>query len=104
VAKVKVAKTKEVEKGKVKAFKVGEEEVAVYHTESDEWFATSDICTHEHCNLSYEGGKLSGHEIECDCHGSKFDIRTGAVILPPAVEPLKTFKVSAEGEDIVVED
>lgn len=104
MAKVKVAKTKEIGKGKVKAVKVGEEEVAVYHTESDEWFATSDICTHEQCNLSFEGGKLQGYETECDCHGSKFDIRTGAVTLPPAVEPLKTFKVSAEGEDIVIED
>lgn len=104
MAKIKAVKTKEVEMGKVKAVKVGDEDVAIYHTESDEWFATSDICTHEHCNLSNEGGKLQGYETECDCHGSKFDIRTGAVTLPPAVEPLKTFKVEVNGEDVVVED
>lgn len=101
--KIKLAK-KDVEKGKVKAVKVGEEEVAVYHTEGDEWFATSDICTHEHCNLSYEGGKLVGYETECDCHGSKFDIRSGKVTQPPAMEPLKTFKVEVSGEDVVVEE
>ena len=101
--KIKVAKKSDVEKGKVKQVKVGEDLVALYHTDTDEWFATSDLCTHENCNMSHDGGKLSGHEAECDCHGSKFDIKTGAVTLPPAVEPLKTFKVSVEGEDVFVE-
>ena len=104
MAKVKVASKSEVEKGKVKQVKVGDQEVALYHTDGDEWFATTDICTHEHCNLSYDGGKLSGYEIECDCHGSKFDVRTGEVKLPPAVEPLKTYKVATVGEDILLEE
>ncbi len=99
--KVKVATKSEVEKGKVKQVKVGDDLVALYHTETDEWFATTDICTHEDCNLSY--GKLSQYETECDCHGSKFDIRTGKVLLPPAVEDLKTYTVSIAGEDIFVE-
>lgn len=101
--KVKVGKKSDIPKGKAKAFKVGDAEVAVYHTENDEWYATSDICTHEYCNLSFDGGKLSGYETECDCHGSRFDIRTGKVLLPPAMEDLKTFKVTVLGEDIYVE-
>lgn len=101
--KVKVANKNEIPKGKVKQVKLGDDLVALYHSDSDEWFATSDICTHEECNLSYDGGKLSGYEAECDCHGSKFDVRSGAVTLPPAFEPLKTFKVSIEGEEVFVE-
>ena len=101
--KQKVATKSEIPKGKAKAFKVGADEVAVYHTENDEFYATLDICTHEHCNLSDNGGKLSGYEIECDCHGSRFDIRNGKVLLPPAMEDLKTFKVNVEGEGIFVE-
>ena len=104
MAKIKVAQKSEVEKGKVKAVKVGESEVAIYHTDGDEWFATSDICTHEHCNLSYDGGKVEGYEAECDCHGSKFDIRTGKVLLPPAVEDLKIYKLTTEGDDIFIEE
>ncbi len=104
MAKVKVAKKSEVEKGKVKQVKVGENLVALYHTDTDEWFATTDICTHEECNLSYDGGKLNNYETECDCHGSKFDIRTGKVLLPPAVEDLKTYQVFVEGEDVLIED
>lgn len=103
MAKVKVAKKSDTPAGKAKAFKVGDAEVAVYHTDSDEWYATSDICTHEYCNLAQDGGKLDGFEIECDCHGSKFDVRTGKVLLPPAVEDLKTFKVSVSGADVYVE-
>lgn len=101
MAKVKVAKVSEVATGKAKQIKIGDLEIALYHTDSDEWFATSDICTHEYCNLSF--GHLSGFETECDCHGSKFDIRTGDVLLPPAFEPIKTFKVSVEGEEVFVE-
>ncbi len=101
ITKVKVAKVSDIPQGKAKAFKVEKEEVAVYHTESGEWYATSDICTHEYCNLSY--GKVSAHEVECDCHGSKFDIRTGKVLSPPAFEDVKTFKVSVEGEDVYIE-
>lgn len=104
MAKIKVAKKTEIEKGKVKQVKVGDELVALYHTDSNEWYATSDICTHDNCNLSWEGGKLEGYETECDCHGSKFDVRTGAVLLPPALEPLKTYPVSIEEEDIIIED
>ena len=103
MAKIKVATKADVAKGKVKQVKVGEESIALYHTDSDEWFATSDICTHEECNLSSGGGKLEGHVTECDCHGSKFDIKTGAVVLPPAVEPIKTFKVEVKGEEVFVE-
>ncbi len=103
MAKVKVATKSEIPLGKAMAVKVGSDEVAIYHTEGDEWYATSDICTHEYCNLSFDGGKLNGYETECDCHGSKFDIRTGKVLLPPAVEDIKTYKVTAEGEDIFVE-
>lgn len=101
--KIKVASKTEIPKGKVKQVKVGEDLVALYHTDSDEWYATSDICTHENCNLSWEGGKLVEYEAECDCHGSKFDIRSGNVTLPPAFEPLKTYKLFVEGEDIFVE-
>lgn len=101
--KIKVAKKSDIPKGKALAVKVGSEDVAVYHTAGDEWFATSEICTHEYCNLAQDGGKLEGYEIECDCHGSKFDVRSGKVLLPPAFEDLKTFKVSMVGEDVFVE-
>jgi 3-phenylpropionate/trans-cinnamate dioxygenase ferredoxin component len=56
-------------------------------------FAFEDLCTcaHEACPLS--GGLLTGTTIMCQCHGSRFDITTGAVINGPATEALKAYEV-----------
>ena len=39
--------------------------------------------------FSLSGGLLTGTTLMCQCHGSRFDITTGAVIDGPATEPLK---------------
>ena len=88
---VTVGEASEVPEGDVKAFDVNGAEVAVARVEGA-LFAFSDICTHRHCNLS-SGGELDDHTIECECHGSMFDIRTGEVVNPPAEDPLETFQV-----------
>ena len=43
------------------------------------------------CPLS--GGLLDGHDVMCQCHGSRFDIATGAAIAGPATEALTTYEV-----------
>src|SRR5271166_2741849 len=56
-------------------------------------YAFDDLCTctDEACPLS--GGLLTGTTIMCQCHGSRFDITTGAVINGPATEPLNGHEV-----------
>lgn len=56
-------------------------------------FAFDDLCTcaPQACPLS--GGLLEGKSIMCQCHGSHFDIETGAVIDGPATEALATYEV-----------
>jgi 3-phenylpropionate/trans-cinnamate dioxygenase ferredoxin subunit len=94
---VTVGGSEEVPEGEAKAFDVGGAEVAVARVEG-RLYAFSDICTHRHCNLA-AGGDLEGHHLECECHGSVFDIRTGEVHNPPATEPLETFEVrEADGQ------
>jgi len=88
---VTVGDSEEVPEGEVKAFDVNGAEIAVARIDG-ELFAFSDICTHRHCNLA-TGGELDDHTIECECHGSVFDIRTGEVVNPPAEDPLETFQV-----------
>ena len=63
-------------------------------------YAFGDICTcaHEGCPLS--GGLLAGTTITCQCHGSRFDITTGAVIEGPATEALETYEVQEVGDEI----
>jgi 3-phenylpropionate/trans-cinnamate dioxygenase ferredoxin component len=88
---VTVGEASEVPEGEIKAFDVNGAEIAVARVQGA-LYAFSDICTHRHCNLA-TGGELDGYDIECECHGSMFDIRTGEVHNPPATEPLDTFQV-----------
>lgn len=53
------------------------------------WVAFDDTCTHEECPLS--DGELDGRVIVCPCHGSEFDLRTGDVLTPPALDPLPIY-------------
>ena len=65
----------------------------------DRLYAFDDLCTcaEKPCPLS--GGLLTGTTIMCQCHGSRFDVTTGAVINGPAVEPLNVYEVQeVDGE------
>ena len=55
------------------------------------WVAFDDTCTHEECPLS--DGELDGAVVVCPCHGSEFDVRTGDVLSPPALDPLPIYDV-----------
>jgi nitrite reductase/ring-hydroxylating ferredoxin subunit len=56
-------------------------------------YAFDDLCTctTEPCPLS--GGLLTGTTLMCQCHGSKFDVTTGAVLRGPATQALNTYEV-----------
>jgi nitrite reductase/ring-hydroxylating ferredoxin subunit len=63
-------------------------------------YAFDDLCTctREACPLS--GGLLTGTTIMCQCHGSLFDITTGAVISGPATENLNVYEVQEIDGDV----
>jgi hypothetical protein len=44
-------------------------------------------------------GKLQVYEVECPWHQSKFDMRTGEVKIPPAVEPQTVYQVKVQADD-----
>jgi 3-phenylpropionate/trans-cinnamate dioxygenase ferredoxin component len=69
---------------------------------NDRLYAFNDLCacTREACPLS--GGRLTGTTIMCQCHGSRFDITTGAVINGPATEALTLYEVQEVGGSIRV--
>jgi len=56
-------------------------------------YSFDDLCTcaREACPLS--GGLLTGTTIQCQCHGPRFSIATGAVISGPATEALNVHEV-----------
>jgi len=98
---VTVGEADDIAEGDATAFDVNGEQIAVSRVEG-ELHAFSDICTHRQCNLSL-GGEIEGTTIECECHGSVFDMTTGAVVEGPAEEPIATFGVSDEGGELRIE-
>jgi nitrite reductase/ring-hydroxylating ferredoxin subunit len=52
------------------------------------WYAYDDECPHAECPLSADA-EVDGTTLVCNCHGSEFDLETGAVLLGPADDPLR---------------
>ena len=73
--------------------------VALFQTEEG-IFALDDICSHEYSLLS-EGDVWAG-EVYCQKHGSRFNLRTGAVTGLPATKPVATWDVKVENGEIWV--
>ncbi|MEP7059669.1 MAG: Rieske (2Fe-2S) protein [Actinomycetota bacterium] len=88
---VTVGQAAEVLEGQAKQYGVGGQDIGVARV-GGALVAFSDICTHRGCNL-VDGGEIDGSTIECGCHGSVFDMVTGAVVESPAVDPLPVFAV-----------
>ena len=69
--------------------------VVVTQPTAGDFKAFSAVCTHQGCTVT---GVKDG-AITCPCHGSSFDIATGAPTNGPATAPLpaKTVSVGADG-------
>jgi nitrite reductase/ring-hydroxylating ferredoxin subunit/uncharacterized membrane protein len=63
-------------------------------------YALDDTCVHAGCSLA--GGKLDGSSVICPCHGSQFDLRTGAVINGPATMSEPHYDVRVQNGTIEV--
>ena len=59
----------------------------------DSLYAFDDLCTCAGNSCPLSGGLLIGTTIMCQCHGSEFDITTGAVVRGPAPQPLNVYEV-----------
>ena len=69
--------------------------VAVFNVNGS-YYATQDSCTHAGAPLNE--GDLEDQNIICPWHASCFNVASGEVIRGPAKDPLRTFKVSIEGD------
>jgi 3-phenylpropionate/trans-cinnamate dioxygenase ferredoxin subunit len=115
-----VARTSDVEPGHVRAFEISEQgavaagrsripllrSIGVGRSKETRitlanvagtLFAIDDTCTHRGCSLG--DGKLDGSIVQCACHGSRFDVTSGAVVRGPAEDPVRSYPVHvADGE------
>ncbi len=99
-SRIDLCATGDVEPGAAIKVETGGLTLAVYQVDG-EFFVTDDDCTHGPGSLSE--GYLDGHIIECDFHNGAFDIRTGEVVAPPCMVPLKTYKTFTENGRVIIE-
>jgi 3-phenylpropionate/trans-cinnamate dioxygenase ferredoxin subunit/naphthalene 1,2-dioxygenase system ferredoxin subunit len=64
------------------------------------YFAIGNKCTHRGCLLS--NGKLNGDTVKCPCHGSIFDLKTGAVVHGPAKTPEPNYEAKIENQQVYI--
>lgn|SRR5574341_1497718 len=95
----KVASASEIPSGEMLVVEVGDIEVAIANV-GGEFFAFPNTCTHRGGPLGE--GILMGDVVECPWHGGQFNVRTGAVVAGPPPEPVQTYAVQVEGDDISV--
>ncbi|WP_136520199.1 MULTISPECIES: non-heme iron oxygenase ferredoxin subunit [Cellulomonas] len=79
----------------------GPVEVAVVRDEAGEWHAISDVCSHGAVSLSE--GEVEDCTVECWLHGSRFDLRSGKPLSPPAIRPVPVYPVTVDGERVLVD-
>jgi 3-phenylpropionate/trans-cinnamate dioxygenase ferredoxin subunit len=98
---VTFAKTADVKPGELALFEVAGRRIAVANA-NGRFFAIDDTCTHEQCSLAEEG-TLEGTVVTCGCHGAQFDVTTGAVLAPPAPEPVTAYRLRVDHDDLVLD-
>jgi nitrite reductase/ring-hydroxylating ferredoxin subunit len=90
----------DVEEGTALKVEVGDLILAVFNL-NGAFYVIDDQCTHGPGSLSE--GYIEDDTVECDFHNGQFNIKTGAVVSPPCLVPIKTYKVIMDGEKVLIE-
>lgn len=98
---IRVCATAELLPGEYRTAYDGDTPIAVFNLDGV-LYAIEDVCTHDGGELA--GGLVEGHEVECPRHGARFDITTGAVLCPPAYEPIAKFPVRVDDGIVYTRD
>jgi nitrite reductase/ring-hydroxylating ferredoxin subunit len=99
-ARIELCKTGDVAAGE--ALKVEKDDMvfAVFNVDG-EFYVIDDACTHGPGSLSE--GYIEGDVVECNFHNGAFNIRTGEVVLPPCMVPVRTYKTVVEDDTVFIE-
>ena len=87
--RIDLCSTADLAPGNAIKVEAGDLTLAVYNVEG-EFFVTDDACTHGPGSLSE--GYIDGDVVECNFHNGQFNIKTGEVVAPPCMIPVKTYR------------
>src|SRR4051794_4627715 len=98
--RIDLCSTADVAPGSTLRIETDDPTLAVYNVDGA-FYVTDDQCTHGPGSLSE--GYLEDDVIECNFHNGQFNVRTGEVVSPPCMVPIKTYKVEVENGRVLID-
>ena len=87
--------------GSTRVVALGGEPICVVRLDEQTVKAVHDTCSHQQYSLAE--GWLDGNTIECNLHGSAFDLDTGEPTSLPAVKPVPVYACAVRDGEIWVD-
>ena len=97
---VRLGAARDIALGEMRVFSLAGTNVSVANVDGV-LYGFDDACTHAGCSLA--SGDLDGPTVTCACHGSQFDVTSGAVLRGPARRPVRSRSLHIQGDDLLVE-
>jgi nitrite reductase/ring-hydroxylating ferredoxin subunit len=98
--RIELCSVADVAAGAALKVEAGDLALAVFNIDGV-FFVTDDACTHGPGSLSE--GYIEGDVVECNFHNGQFNIRTGEVVSPPCMVPIKTYATIVENGKVFIE-
>jgi nitrite reductase/ring-hydroxylating ferredoxin subunit len=98
--RIELCSTGDVAPGAALKVEIDDLILAVFNL-AGEFYVTDDTCTHGPGSLSE--GYIEDDVIECNFHNGQFNIRTGEVVSPPCMVPVKTYAVTLVDGKVTIE-
>lgn len=98
--RIELCKTDDVAEGTAIKVETNDLILAVFNL-NGAFYVIDDTCTHGPGSLSE--GPICGDVVECDFHNGSFNIKTGEVVDPPCMVPVKTYVTKVEDGMLFIE-
>ena len=98
--RLELCSTADVAPGTALKVEIADLTLAVFNV-GGEFFVTDDACTHGPGSLSE--GYIDDDIVECNFHNGQFNIRTGEVVSPPCMVPMKTYPARSIDGKVTIE-
>ena len=98
----KIGTVDNLKSGEMKLVKAGDKKLLLANIKG-KYYCMNGICTHA---LAYLWDGVLDEEtgcLTCPLHASQFDVRTGKVLGPPAIEDEPVYHVKVKGKDLFIE-
>ena len=98
--RIELCSTDAVAPGTALKVEIDDLALAVFNVDG-EFYVMDDNCTHGPGSLSE--GYIEGDVVECNFHNGQFNIRTGEVVSPPCMVPIKTYPAMVVDGKVTIE-